>query len=570
MNAALPDAQPAIAAEAARGPVGVLRRLRLLDAAPCTRLESLAVAGFLLALAFAVFGIHVARGALSFDDWTLAYDVHHGGFFGSFHDLLTGDVLTGKSPARPVEVAYNVIVYSLFGQHAALHLALGVVLAALVAFLFYLVLRRLHLERLHAGAIATLVLLFPAADSTVFWVTGAIAHVTVALYLLGLICTLRAFRAQGRVGLVLHGAAIVLYAASILQYQIAAPFILLSVLVYRLGGTSWRRSVRRWGVDVAVALGALAFVQAKLDRQKGSLGDDLRHAKDIARGARRLLESLGVLNGANRLPTIGMVVLLLIFGAAAVWLPARDTVRQQLRRWLFIVGAGFVTIGSAYAIFVPGDFYYYPLTPGIGNRVNAAAALGFGLVFYGLAVLVGLLIGRVVSRTNTTSIAAGIACAATLALAVAYISELNSDRRPYDRAASLQREALAVVRHEVPRPAPNTTVYLFGIDGEITPNVFTFVRTNDLTAALRLLWKDDTLAGVPVSSTAPDWPGNSPEDSGITCGAAGVQPHGWLFDHQRPTRYGRTLFVDVQTRSSALIRSSSGCRVALGRYLRQS
>ena len=124
-------------------------------------------------------------------------------------------------------------------------------------------------------------------------------------------------------------------------------------------------------------------------------------------------------------------------------------------------------------------------------------------------------------------------------------SEINSDRRRYERAAELQRGALAVAKNDIPRPAPGTTVYLFGIDNEVAPNVFTFVRPNDVTAALRLLWNDDTIEGVPVSSTAIDWPGNTKANSGMSCGSLGVQPRGWLFTDYAPSRYGKTLFVDV-------------------------
>ena len=129
---------------------------------------------------------------------------------------------------------------------------MAVVLAALVAFLFYILLRRLQLERLHAGAVATLVLLFPASDSTVFWATGSIAHATVALYLVGAICALHGLRASGRAAVAFQALAIAFYTASILQYQIAAPFVLLSVFLYRLGGATWRRSLAAWIADAGV------------------------------------------------------------------------------------------------------------------------------------------------------------------------------------------------------------------------------------------------------------------------------------------------------------------------------
>ena len=263
------------------------------------------------------------------------------------------------------------------------------------------------------------------------------------------------------------------------------------------------------------------------------------------------------------MPTAAMVALLLVAGAAALLLPARDVVRDALRRWLFIAGAGFATIGAAYAIFIPGDFYYWPLAHGIGNRVNAAAALGFAIVIYSLIVLAALLIVRALRIRAALTTATAIAVAASVALGASFISTIHSDGRPYESAARLQRGALEVLAANVGRPAPGTTVYLFGVRGEVSPNVFTFVRPNDLTAALRLLWKDDTINGVPAASTQVDWPGNSVDDSGIACGPQGVQPHGWLFDAYAPTPYGQALFVDTRTRTSARIVDRASCTAAL-------
>ena len=554
-----------------RRPWAAVKRLDLLGgAARCSATELAAMALFFAIVAFAVFGVHVTRGGLSFDDWTLAYDIDRlvdsRGFLGAFNELMSGDILTGNMAGRPVEAGYNLLIYSAFGQHAALHLAAAVVFAALVAFLFYVLLRLLRLERLHAAVIASLVLLFPAADSTVFWATGAIAHVTMALYLAGAICSILGLRSRGAEAVGLHVLGVSLYTASILQYQIAAPFVLLSVFVYRFAGASWRRAVMPWLAAVSVGLIALAYVKANLPRQSGSLSDDFRHARDIAGAARNLLETVGIQDGPQRMPTIAILALLVVAGALAFLLPVGDAVRDLLRRWLLIAGAGFATIGAAYTIFIPGDFYYRPLAHGIGNRVNAAAALGFAVVLYSLLVLLSLLLVRALRLNAVVRTTAAFALAGVTILLVLSILEINSDRRLYERAAELQRGALAVAKNDIPRPAPGTTVYLFGIDNEVAPNVFTFVRPNDVTAALRLLWNDDTIEGVSVSSTAIDWPGNTEANSGMSCDASGVQPQGWLFTDYAPSRYGKTLFVDVRTGMSELIRNPESCRTALSRY----
>jgi hypothetical protein len=560
--------------ERSRRPWAAVKRLNLLGPVRCSGTELAVVASFFGMLAVAVFGVYVTRGGLSFDDWTLAYDIDRlvdsDGFPGAFKELMSGDILTGNMAGRPVEAGYYLIVYSAFGQHAGLHLAAAVFFAALVAFLFYVVLRLLQVERLHAAAIGSLVLLFPAADSTVFWATGAIAHVTIALYLAGAICSIRALRMRDGAALGLYVLGICLYTASILQYQIAAPFVFLSVFVYRFAGASWRRALKPWIAAVIVGLVALLYVKANLPRQTGSLSDDFRHARDIAGGARQLLASLGIQDGPQRMPAIATLALLVVAGALAFFLPSGDVVRHELRRWLLIATAGFATIGAAYSIFIPGDFYYWPLAHGIGNRANAAAGLGFAIVLYSLLVLFALIVVRALRLKPAVGTAAAMAFAGTLALLALFIPAVNSDRQPYEQAADLQREALAVAKNDIPRPAHGMTVYLFGIDNEIAPNVFTFVRPNDVTAALRLLWDDDTIEGVSVSSTAVDWPGNTKANSGMSCGSQGVQPRGWLFTDYSPSRYGKTLFVDVRTRTSELIRSEESCGATLSRYLPQS
>jgi hypothetical protein len=556
-------------------PRAMMRRLALLDDTRCSGREVIVVSALLFVLAFAVYGVYVARGVLVFDDLTLAYDVHRSrethGLLGAFSDLLSGDVLTGSSPGRPTEAAYNVLIHSAFGTNAALHLATAVALAALVAVLFYVVLRWFRLERLHAAAIAVLVLLFPGSDSTVYWATGAIAHVTLVLYLLGTICAIGGLRAHGRSGYALHALACALYASSILQYQIAAPLVLLSVFVYRMAGASWRLAISRWIVDAIVASVALVYVRGHLERREGSVSESLQHARDIAGAARELLVSLGIQDGRQRLPIVALLIVILLASAGAIFLPSGDARRDGLRRWLRILIGGFITIGVAYAIFVPGDFYYSPAALGIGNRVNAVAALGFATAIYSLVVLSALLVFwglsalRLVRADRGVPLTAVIAALMVVALSLLYFSALSADRGRFERAAAVQRNALRVVKTITPPPS-GTTVYLFGVDVEPSPNVFTFVRPNDLSAALRLLWRDDAVNGILVSTTDPDWSVNTKSDSGIECGVDGVRPHGWLYPQYRPTPYGRTLFVNVPSRASTYVDDRAGCLSALRLY----
>src|SRR5919201_7163621 len=140
----------------------LLRRLvsqaDLLARGACSGVEAAIGGVVLVGLAFAVFGAHVANGGFELDDWTWASEHDRlGGFFASADSLLRTAFSYGGS--RPGEAIYFAATYSLFGSNAALQLAFAIVLAGLMSAAVFAVLRTLGLERLHAGAIAFLVLL---------------------------------------------------------------------------------------------------------------------------------------------------------------------------------------------------------------------------------------------------------------------------------------------------------------------------------------------------------------------------------------------------------------------------
>ena len=351
-------------------------------------------------------------------------------------------------------------------------------------------------------------------------------------------------------------------------YQIAAPFVFLSIFVYRIAGASWRRVTAPWVGAVVVGLVAVLYVKANLPRRAGSITEDFTHARDIAGAARHLLTSLGIQqvdhSACQRSQRSRC-------SSSPVPLPCSC---PQVTPSELSFDAGCSSrarascqSGAAYSIFISGDFYTTGSHSGSAKSgTNAAAALGFAIVLYSLLVLLALVVVRVLRLDTVAAPAVAIASVGTGMLLVLFVSAINSDRHRYERAAKLQGQALAVAKNDVARPPRGTTVYLFGIDGEIAPNVFTFVRTNDVTAALRLLWNDDTIEGVPVSSTAASWPGNTQSNSGISCGPQSVQPRGWLFwsTHQRPTT---PRSFSMCGHGSEMIRSEASCRTTLSRYL---
>src|SRR4051794_20623524 len=221
-----------------------------------TRGELAACAVALLALAGAVFGSHIVDGGFYWDDWQLAARARFPPLSSpDYHGVLDLTLLG----YRPVLALLLPAVHAVLGFHMWLHLALALLLAVATALCFHTLLREVGLPPLHAAAIAALSMVFPWSDSMRLWSTAAVNTVGVCLYLLGTVAALRGLRARGRRAAVLGATGAVLYALSILTYEVAAATALLSILLYARV-VPWWRAWRRWAVDVVAVGTSLAFV----------------------------------------------------------------------------------------------------------------------------------------------------------------------------------------------------------------------------------------------------------------------------------------------------------------------
>ena len=538
----------------------MLARLELLSRGRCGPLEAGLAAVLLLAVGFTAFGRHVANGGFLVDDWNFAGTyrtfARDGGFFSAlshFYDFLDG---------RPVEAAYHAVVEAVLGANMAVRLSWTVVLGVVVSALLFALLRRLGVERVHAAAIAVLALLFPASDATRLWSNGALYSVAVALYLGGALVALHGLSRSGRRAAFLHAVALTLYGASVLLPEVTTGAIAVTVLLYRLAGASWRACLVRWGADLAPLAVALVYVRSALPRRSGSSGDQLEHLRVIEEQARHLLASAGIQHGPTRLP--GLAAVLILAAAVGAWAASRrgDPLRDALGRWLLTAVGGVGVIAAGYAPFVPSNAYYSPLAQGLGTRTNAAAGLGFAILFYALAVLASLAGARLLRLPRPQALAGLVAVTGAALLAVSWARAIDRDRKLYEQAYRLERVALDLVRTRIPSPAPGMTVYLFGLPRETGAGVFTFFGFYDFTGALRLLWDDTTVRGF-----AATWLG----EEGITCGRRRVRADSrWAgrdVDDAYSAPYGKIVFIDVKTRSSQRIPTPAECRAALRRYL---
>ena len=143
-----------------------------LDRGVCSRRETAVFALLATLMGFSIYGLHVLNGGFILDDWAYAaeYEIHGRdlGFLGFADRLLNDPDVLLSAGGRPVGALYFAGTYSAFGSNMALHIACSVVLSIAVSTLLFVVLRTLGLERVHAGVIAALVLVFPASDSIRF------------------------------------------------------------------------------------------------------------------------------------------------------------------------------------------------------------------------------------------------------------------------------------------------------------------------------------------------------------------------------------------------------------------
>jgi hypothetical protein len=538
---------------------GALRRVEApwSSSIPAARVSAseVAAAGLLLAVvAAAVFGSHVAQGGFYSDDWANVERYQHSPEprFSNAVEL-NMDILG----ARPLLAVELVLPYVVLGSDPAPHLALALLLSVLVCVCFYLLLRTLGMERLHAGMIAALALLFPWSDSTKLWATAGLNNTAVCFYLLGAVVALHGLAAQGRRALLLHAGAVALYVLSVLTYEVAAIAILLSGLLYAVRAP-WSSVMRRWAVDVVVVGATLLWAARETREARGVAGVRAR-LSDVPLFAE---DAWSILRSSFE--PFGLPVWVLIGAAAvaAVALLARGHPRShtstETRHWLLVAAASAVAVCAAYVVVLGSTLY--PLKLGLENRGNVFAALPFAALIYsvlmaGAAVLAGSLRARRV-------VTATVAVAGVLLVAAGYVDRVLDDKRLWRTAAERQDDVLAAVERALGVPAGGSTIYTFGHVGQVSPGVPVFSESWDLSTAVQVEWEDDSLTGYPIL-----------QGTTIACGAREMVPfraHGGYVNsslgREQGARYGTAFVVDVAAGRADRIDDRSDCLTTIPAY----
>lgn len=517
------------------------RPLRASETAACAVVLALAAA--------AVFGSHVLSAGFLQDDWDLQSQSRFAarpGLWGAYEQAASMRFFD----YRPVVSLVFATTHELFGTHVAAHLALAVAIGVLVSILLYCLLRVLGLEPVHAGPIALLTLLYPFSDTTRLWAAGGINNLGVVLCLVGALTALSGLRARGGRAVALHAGAVSLYVLSVLTYQVAAPPAMLFGLVYSLRAP-WRAVLPRWAIDAAAVALATAVVALNAPRRIQTLDAQLEHALDIVGQCFSLLAWTAFPFGSPQPIPAGVAALLVVLAALAALRrrTAGDPVRAELRRWLAVAGAGVLVIAAGYAIIAPANPFFVPLTPGTANRINGVPGLGFVMLVYALAMLLGVL------ALGARGRAALPAIALSLVLAVGYVVRLRESEAAWAASWSIQRDVLAAVDRALPHGSrAGATVYTFGHPIDAAPGIAVF-RQLDLDPAVEVALGDASVTGWPVLPRTT-----------FACGRKQVHPTNNRYGPQNAAAYGRAYFVDVASGRRQRIDSRAQCQAAVAAF----
>jgi len=463
------------------------------------------------------FAGQVRHGGFIADDWTnlatYRYGPHHGGL-GAVADYRRVDLPSANHAAQPVLFAME---YGLLGGHVRMHVLLTLALAALLSVALFAFARELGAPPGFALALALLAFVYPLSDANRFWAAAAWNNLAVALYFAGATLALRRKP---------HAFTFVAFVAAILTYELVTVAVALTGVLY-LSRMSRREALLRWGADIVAAVVGVLLVEVLTPRAPlGTTSEKLHHAGVIAKQSLTVwADTLWPFGGLGRGAAVAILVVALAIGA---W---------RRSRWLWAAAGGLAFVVVGYAVLVPGEDFYTPLYPGLGNRVNLMA--GIGMIALALALVA--MVGR--PRVTLPIMAA--------LLAVGYIVKLRDHSDEYTRSAAIQARQLNGIRALVPDPPPGTTIFMRQPTPEVAPGISTFSWRWDLSGATKVTYRDGAVSGYPIL------PG-----SGLVCEPAAIRPRGNGLEAYS-VQYGHAILVDVDSNRVLGADDRASCRRAV-------
>lgn len=501
--------------------------------------------GGLCALAF---GAQLQPGGFYNDDWSYLVTAHYSGGFAQAVDGF------GYLSFRPLMQVYWPALYGVLGidptRHVAWLLAVSIALAVLV----YALLRRVRVHPIHAGLLAALALVSADANSTRFWPCMSANVGSVALYVGGVVVSLRAFELRGRRAVLAHAAGVALLVASMMLYEITIVLGLVGGLLYLL--REGRRGACRWAVDAAATAVVIVVFTRHTFYDPVPIGQIPSRMWTVARDAAWVLtDSLWA--PANPSWTIVAVVWLaiaaiLVLGWRRGWRRVNPSA-PELRRWTLLAVGALVAAGAAYATIVPST-YLSPSGAGQLNRANVAGGIALFVLLYATLMVLALLATARMRSGRRWAIP--LVCAAAVAILASHVVQDRHDQRLWERAALTQEWVVQNVASSVGLLPHDAVVVTYDAPVTVAPGVPVFAAIWDLSGALTVRYDDPSVVGYPAL------PG-----SRVECGPATLTLHDANDAFGRQTgRYGQVYVVDVSRRRAIRVTDGRSCRAA-GRAL---
>jgi len=489
-----------------------------------------------IALSFAVFGWYAFHGGFIADDWVNAdhYYFHtEPGFWGAVHNYQT--------PSRPAAAVWVTLTYEVLGTSFDLHLVLSVLLAAFLSTAFFAFLRTIGVSLPLALAAAALLLVFPSSDSTRLWSTGSQINLFIGLYLVGATIAIVGRRRFGPAptvpSVLMQLVASALSVTAVAGYEIVAPAVLLSVFLYRWaggkGGAVWR-----WLFDAIPTLLVLYFFTRKF----GSAAHGTQLLTNVRLVAEDGVSVLAYTFYPSRIVwpravlagLAGLIFVILLVRRVAAATSDRDSIVRWLRPILLSIGG--IVIG--YLMIVPAADRYPIYAPGVQNRTNCFAALGFSaLVVFAAAAIAAMLVAALprlseVARGRLREILAGVLIFGMLGVYTVRIVE-NADR--WQQSAEIQAQIVAGARALVPSPPADATLFTSPYPGNVSPSlpIFGGGGNNDELGAFKVAYDSDELRAFPLL-----------DGIGVTCGRTGMATPD---ADNSETEYGKAILIDLRT-----------------------
>jgi hypothetical protein len=461
----------------------------------------LIVVSALVLLGAVLYVPYATHAGWYYDDWDMYSRLRDAGGFRAGLTACADTIPGGRDAA----CIFHAAEYGLLdGWRTGYHLvSLFFLLTA--ASLLYEIVRRCHVSRLWAAAVAALLVTYPASDSTRLWPVSSIGEYVIVLQLVGLLLALQALKLRGRAAVALHVASIGLALLAMITYEIAVPLVALQGLVYVAAFRSRRviwRGIVDFGVAAAFVIWRLAFNQ--VDASTGFVVHRTP-AQTLERARVLLEEGWHTWQSVFAPGTLGVLCLLAV-GALTAFVGWRDRdVRPRLLTWALALGIAVVMIAATDLVFITANDLYVPQVNGTFNRLNLPGAAASCVAFVAVVGMAYEAIRRLVPSAVPAAAAAGV----LLAVALHQASIERDHQDSWRESWRAQNEALGGYQRAL-RGAPSDAAVM-GFDTPVWERgwVPVFSATWDLRGAIDY-------------TTRVDPPAAAPWLPGASCGPRGI------------------------------------------------